>query len=51
MFASAGVEDGERLLVTDLPTLVKGMSVRVSDGDASEAGAPSSEDEEPSGAD
>ncbi len=31
VFASAGVEDGDRLMVTDLPTLVKGMTVRVSE--------------------
>ncbi len=31
VYASAGVEDGERLLTTDLPTLVKGMTVRVAD--------------------
>ena len=31
VFASAGVQDGEQLLVTDLPTLVKGMTVRVSE--------------------
>ena len=31
VYATDGVKDGERLLVTDLPTLVKGMSVRVSE--------------------
>lgn len=31
VYATAGVDDGERLLVTDLPTLVKGMTVRVAE--------------------
>ncbi len=37
VFASAGVKDGDRLLVTNLPTLVKGMTVRVSDAKAEDA--------------
>lgn len=46
VFASAGVKDGERLMVTDLPTLAKGMAVRVSDAkpDESDAAAPQAED-------
>jgi len=31
VFATAGVEDGDRLMVTDLPTLAKGMAVRVAE--------------------
>ena len=40
VFASAGVADGEQLLVTDLPTLVKGMTVRVSEAKPAVADAP-----------
>ncbi len=31
VYATAGVEDGERLMLTDLPNLVKGMEVRIAE--------------------
>ena len=40
VYARAGVNDGERLLVTDLPMLVKDMKVRVSETKAPIAEAP-----------
>jgi RND family efflux transporter MFP subunit len=40
IFAKAGVDDGARLLLTDLPTLVDGMAVRVSEAADTLAEAP-----------
>lgn len=45
VFASAGVQDGERLMVTDLPTLVKGMTVRVSEPEPASSDTPASKEE------
>jgi multidrug efflux pump subunit AcrA (membrane-fusion protein) len=39
VFARSGVEDGARLLLTDLPALVEGMSVRVSESTDTRVGA------------
>jgi hypothetical protein len=43
VYARDGVNDGDRLMVTDLPTLVKGMRVRVSDAKEPIAEAPKDE--------
>ena len=47
VYATDGVRDGERLLVTDLPTLIKGMPVRVSDSRNTLAEAESTKGKEP----
>lgn len=36
LFAASGVEDGDRLMVTDLPIVVDGMAVRINDEAADE---------------
>ena len=51
VYASAGVEDGERLLITDLPTLVKGMTVRVSEAKPADADAAKPKDKDASDVD
>lgn len=51
VFASAGVQDGERLMVTDLPTLVKGMTVRVSEAEPAAVETPEPKEEDASDVD
>lgn len=51
VFASAGVQDGEQLLVTDLPTLVKGMTVRVSEAEPAAVETPEPKEEDASDVD